>query len=446
MSEENNINKENINTQSEESININETAKKKKKKKNVSFIKNKKLRSIAREFVYLRRKSGYYFKYMMRYKEINPKQIFFCCFAGRNYSCSPKAIYEQMLKDERFNDYEFIWAFKNVKKHRFLEDNPRTTVIKYYSKNYHKALVTSKYWISNALISEHVMKKNGQVFIQTWHGTPLKKIRCSIKVGEGTSMRTLKEFYEMNDNDAKRFDYLISPSHEASWRLREAFNLEKLFPDKDIIIETGYPRNDFLFKYNEEDVENMREELGIPIDKKVILYAPTYRDNQHTPGIGYTYEIDLDFEKMKEELSDEYVVIFRAHYFVASKFDFEKYNGFVIDGSKIDDINYIYIISDMLVTDYSSVFYDFANLKRPLLFYMYDLEEYKNDLRDFYTDFDFLPGPMCKTTASVIEEIKNIDTYFDRFGEKYKQLNDTYNNLDDGNCSKKVIDTCIKFD
>ena len=91
-------------------------------------------------------------------------------------------------------------------------------------------------------------------------------------------------------------------------------------------------------------------------------------------GIGYTYKTEVDFDKLKANLGDEYIILFRAHYLVANSFDFDKYKGFVYDVSKVNDINHLYVISDLLVTDYSSVFFDYANLKRPEIFYMYDLE------------------------------------------------------------------------
>lgn len=108
----------------------------------------------------------------------------------------------------------------------------------------------------------------------------------------------------------------------------------------------------------------------------MILYAPTFRDNQHTSGIGYTYNLGINFDELAV-LADNYIILFRTHYFITNLFDFNKYKGFVYDVSNYDDINELYLISDILITDYSSVFFDFANLKKPIIFYMYDLDEYK---------------------------------------------------------------------
>ena len=139
-----------------------------------------------------------------------------------------------------------------------------------------------------------------------------------------------------------------------------------------------------------------------------MLYAPTFRDNQHD-GSGYTYDTHLDFDRLREEFGDEYVILFRAHYFVANQFDFSRYEGFVYDVSALDDITPLYLISDLLITDYSSVFFDYANLKRPVLFYMYDLEQYANDIRGFYFSLDELPGPILKTEDELVDAIRRVE-------------------------------------
>ena len=169
------------------------------------------------------------------------------------------------------------------------------------------------------------------------------------------------------------------------------------------------------------------------------MYAPTFRDNQHTSGLGYTYNLGIDFDKLKKELNKDYIILFRTHYFISNSFDFSKYKDFIYDVSDYDDINELYIISDILLTDYSSVFFDFANLKRPMLFYMYDLDDYKNNLRDFYFDLDILPGPIVKTENDLINEIKNIDDYNKIYSDKYKKFNQKFNYLDDGNATKRVV-------
>ena len=190
-----------------------------------------------------------------------------------------------------------------------------------------------------------------------------------------------------------------------------------------------------------KEISEELKKLGVD-DKKVILYAPTWRDNQHTSGEGYTYKTEVDFDKLREDLGDEYVILFRAHYLVANSFDFDKYKGFVEDVSSYSDINDLYIAADILITDYSSVFFDYANLRKPVIFYMYDLEEYANELRGFYFSLDELPGPIVRDEDALISEVKACDGW--QPDEKYEEFCAKYNPKDDGHASERVLKRIIK--
>ena len=398
-------------------------------KKNILF------RKTFRKLIYFKRKIKY-LKYYYKY-DVDDKMIFFEAYNGRNYACSPKALYEYMIKNKKFNDYKFVWAFKNVNQHKILK-NKNTIVVKTNSKEYFKYLSLSKYWIVNSLIDVSIKKKKNQIYLQCWHGTPLKKLRYDIEV-KGAVLNTISEIRKRNDLDAIKFDYFISPSKFCTEKFISAFNLKKLGKD-NIIVEKGYPRNDYLFNYKKEDIDKIKKLLKLPKGKKVILYAPTFRDNQHTSGVGYTYNLGINFDKMQKKLSKDYIILFRTHYFVSNSFDFSKYDKFIYDVSKYDDINDLYIISDLLITDYSSVFFDFANLKKPMIFYMYDLDDYKNNLRDFYFDLNILPGPIVKQEDDLIKEIKNIDNYDELYHDKYIKFNEKFNYLDDGKSTERVVE------
>ena len=405
------------------------------------------LMGLAKKNVFLRRimKSLYkaykrtiYLKYYIGNKTKN-NLIVFESFMGRAYSDSQKALYKEMLNEEFFNNFTFVWAFKHPEKYEFLKENKNTVIVKYGSKEFMKYMAKAKYWITNSRLPEYLIKKKKQKYIQCWHGTPLKRLGFDIKVEDGNALNTTKEIKEKYEDDAKRYNYMLSPSKFCTEKFISAFNLKKLKKEK-CIVELGYPRNDFLFNYTEEYVNDLKEKLGIPKNKKVILYAPTWRDNQHTAGVGYTYNLNIDFDKLKEKLQDEYVIIFRTHYFISNSFDFEKYKGFIFNMSDHDDVNDCYILSDILITDYSSVFFDYANLKRPMIFYMYDLDEYQGKLRDFYFSLDKLPGPIVKTEEDLLKAILNVKENEKKYSEKYKEFNDEFNYLDSGDCSKNVLE------
>ncbi len=402
--------------------------------------KNVFLRKIIRKLLFIKRKLCYDFlKYTTK---VDDKLIIFTAFNGKAYTCSPRAIYEQIIKDDKYKDYKFVWAFKNVEEHKYLENNKNTKVILYGKKEYEKYLAKAKYWITNYRIFDHIYPKKNQVYLQCWHGTPLKRLGYDLEVSENV-MNSIKEIRYKYRTDAKRFKYILSPSKFATEKFTTAWNLKELNKE-NAVIEEGYPRNDSLFNFTDETVANIKHSLNIENigNKKIILYAPTWRDNQHTSGVGYTYKTEVDFDYLKKELENDYIILFRAHYLVANSFDFEKYKGFVYDVSNYENINDLYIISDILITDYSSVFFDYANLKKPMIFYMYDLEQYRDNLRGFYIGLDVLPGKIVEKENDLVKEIKNVTQNF-VYDEKYKKFNDEFNYLDDGQAAKRVLEKII---
>lgn len=374
--------------------------------------------------------------------KVDNRTILFSTFDGKSYADSPKAIYNYMKNNKEYSDYKFIWVFKEPENYKFLEQNINTKIVKKGTKEHEKSLAKAKYWIVNHRAADHIYPKKNQVYLQCWHGTPLKKLGCDLDKTDN-ALNTTNELKNKYRTEAKKFTYMVSPSKFATEKFITAFDLKRL-KKESCIVQEGYPRNDFLCNYTSEDVERIKRELKIEhINKKIILYAPTWRDNQHKAGVGYTYKTEVDFAKLQKELGQDYIILFRAHYFVANEFDFEKYKGFIYDVSNVDDINELYVISDMLITDYSSVFFDYANLKRPIIFYMYDINMYKNDMRGFYIELDDLPGNIIETEEELIKDIKNVTNNF-KYNEKYRKFNEKYNYLDDGNASEKVINKILK--
>lgn len=401
--------------------------------------KNKFIRMFARKALNFTKRSGYK-KYKNKYS-VDDKLILFEAFNGRNYTCSPKAIYEKMITMDEFRDYKFVWAFVDPSKHEVKEDN-RLEIVVTKSPEYYKYCSMAKYWIVNAIMPEEIEKKDGQVYVQCWHGTPLKKLRYDIEV-DGAVLNTVEEIRRRNDIDASRFDYFISPSKYCTEKFTSAFNLKALGKG-DIIIEKGYPRNDFLFNKSEKEINAIKKKLGIPKNKKVLFYMPTFRDNQHTSGVGYTYKMELDLDRFKKKFEKDYVMLFSPHYFIANSIDLNKYKGFIINVARYDEINELYLVSDVIMTDYSSIFFDYANLKKPMLFFMYDFDVYKGSLRDFYISLDELPGPIAKNQDELEEYLVNIDKEFEKNKSKYIKFNKKYNYLDDGNASERVIKVIFK--
>ena len=398
--------------------------------------KNIKIRKFARKVHFFIYKTKYQMK--RAHYQVDENMILFACFNGRSYCDSPKAIYQYLVNNPAYANYQFVWAFKDVEKHSFLEKNHHTKVINIQSNEFKVTLAKAKYWVLNFKINDYIFPKKEQVFVQCWHGTPLKRLGCDLQHFDN-AMNSVSEVRKRYRIETAKMSYFLSPSDFATEKFISAWNLEKCHK-QDIILQKGYPRNDFLHNYQHQDIIRIKENLKIKENrKKIILYAPTYRDNQHSTDIGYTYRTEVDFDYLQKELQDDYIILFRAHWLVAQSFDFEKYKDFIIDVSNYDDINELYVIADMLITDYSSVFFDYANLKRPIIFYMYDLEQYRDDIRGFYLDIHELPGNIIRNEQELIQEIKTLTNHFE-WNEQYQKFNQKFNYLDDGQAAKRVVE------
>lgn len=375
------------------------------------------------------------YKMLYKYIKVDDKTIIFISFHGKGYLCNPKYIHKELLKDSRFKDFEFIFPLKNKN-----EKIDGAKVIKYRGIEYFYYLAKSKYWIVNCKLPSYCIKKDNQVYIQTWHGTPLKRLAHDIETKNDITFYRSKmsrnEMVNSYDVDVAKYDYLISPNKYSSKIFESCF---KIKPEK--IKEYGYPRNDYLVNITKEEIDELKIKHNIPKDKKVILYAPTWRDNNFNEK-GYIYELKANFNKWKEKLGDEYIVIFKPHYLISNKFKDKNLDDFLFNFSEGIDINELYVMSDLLITDYSSVFFDYSILNRPIIFYMYDLEEYRDELRGFYLDINKdLPGKITTDEDELLNIINN--KYYEEYNEKLNEFRKIYNDLECGKSSKKIIDELI---
>ncbi|WP_167955787.1 bifunctional glycosyltransferase family 2 protein/CDP-glycerol:glycerophosphate glycerophosphotransferase [Anaerosporobacter faecicola] len=349
-------------------------------------------------------------------------------FFGKSYSDSPKYIYEYLAKTYP-GKYKFIWVINNKKS----EIPYPHTKVKRFSIRYAYYLARCKYCVFNVRQPRWVRKREGNVFLETWHGTPLKRLVFDQDEVCGASPQHKIQFYK----DSRKWDYLVSANYFSSKVFRSAFMYDKE------MLEFGYPRNDILYAPDKEEKSiALKKKLGIPLDKKTILYAPTWRDDEFYGSGQYKFELKLDLRKMKQELGEEYVVLLRTHYYIADSLDTTGVEDFAFNLSKYDDIAEIYLISDLLITDYSSVFFDYANLQRPMLFFTYDLEKYRDVLRGFYIDMlEEIPGPLLYTSDEVLNAIKDIDHIKEEYSERYNVFYEKFCSLDDGHASENVAET-----
>ena len=360
-------------------------------------------------------------------------RIVFESFLGRQYSDNPRALYEYII-DNYEDKYDLIWSVD--RRHVKLFQEKGFPYYRRFSIKWLLAMNTAGVWISNSRLPLWIPKPKKTTYLQTWHGTPLK--RLALDMDEVHMPGTDTERYKKNfTTESSKWDYLVSPNHYST----EIF--ERAFDFKQTMLETGYPRNDYLVNFNDKDyIHKLKVDLGIPRNKKIMLYAPTWRDNEFYGRGRYKFDIQLDLDKMKETFGDEYIILLRMHYLIAENINVKKYEGFVIDFSSYEDIRDLYLVSDILLTDYSSVFFDYAILNRPMYFFTYDLESYRDTLRGFYFDFEKdAPGPLLFNTSEVIDAITSEE---DEYYMKRQSFRNTYTSLEDGLASDRVIKRVLK--
>ncbi|WP_164667639.1 CDP-glycerol glycerophosphotransferase family protein [Virgibacillus doumboii] len=397
--------------------------------------KNEALKTVKSKWVELRRSDMLLKIYKTIFSSLGKlpaknNTIMFESFLGKQFSDSPRAIYEYLL--EHHPEYKMYWSADR----RYMEffEGKNVNHVRRFSIKWLLLMSRAEYWVCNSRLPLWIPKPKHTTYLQTWHGTPLKRLATDMEEVHMPGTNAAK--YKQNFVKAtSRWDFLVSPNAYSSEIFKRAFQ----FNGK--MIESGYPRNDFLFiNNNKETIEGIKKRCNLPIDKKVILYAPTWRDNQYYAKGKYRFSLQMELDQMKEELGDEYVILLRLHYLVAEKLDLQDYQDFVYDFSFHEDIRELYLISDILITDYSSVFFDYANLKRPMIFFVYDIDDYRDNLRGFYFNFEAkAPGPLVKSTDEIIRVVKNIEKDGFQPTNTTEAFYERFCYLEDGHASERVV-------
>jgi CDP-glycerol glycerophosphotransferase len=232
-----------------------------------------------------------------------------------------------------------------------------------------------------------------------------------------------------------RWDYLLSPNTFTTGILKDAF---RGFDGE--ILELGYPRNDALSAPDRDAVRaRVRRELGIEDGRTAVLYAPTWRDDAVHERNSAGFALALDVDEFARRLGDDHVLLTRLHFLVAAQLG--QQGPCVRDVSDFEDIRELYLAADVLVTDYSSVMFDFAVTGKPILYYVYDLEFYRDELRGFYFDFEpEAPGPLCRTTGELLAALEDLEGVRRTYRDRYAAFQARYNHLDDGQASSRVVE------
>jgi CDP-glycerol glycerophosphotransferase (TagB/SpsB family)/glycosyltransferase involved in cell wall biosynthesis len=368
-----------------------------------------------------------YFKQRLRDNVYQPGRtkpvvpaVFFETFGGKAAGDNLAPLCDELVRRGTGLDLAF-----SVLDHSVAVPDGARPVIR-WSAEWHELLARAEYVVVNANLPYFFHKRDGQTYLQTWHGSPLKRLshdRPDPNFDHWHHRRQLSR-------SVRDWDYLVSQSPFCTESLRSAFRYD------GTVLETGYPRNDVLLSPVAEEVRRRtRRRLGISDDQRVVLYAPTWRDNMRK-GKVFEKVIYLDTHLVADRLDDT-VVLVRGHYHTILGPRSDEAAGRVLDVTRYPDISHLYLAADALVTDYSSVFFDFSLTDKPMAFLAPDLPFYRDENRGFYFDYHrTVPGPVCDSTDDVIDALAATDTYADvraAFRSRFAPY-------DDGKAASRVVD------
>ncbi len=343
-----------------------------------------------------------FYRFIALFVRIDKKLILFNSFGGKCFNDSPRVLFERIINDEKYKDYKCVWSFTNPKA---FKGKVPCKIVKQDSFRYFATALKAGYWITNVNIERGLkIKRKRNICLNTWHGTGPKTI--------GNAVRNRKDYNFTN------IDYILADGEFLKQSFINNFNAR---PEN--VYTIGRPREDILF--SNKDNKDIKDELllkyGFPKNKKYILFAPTWRESSNK---GKTYDIGFSFnlKKWVETLGDDYIVLFRAHS-ITNDYNIGSIKN-VIDVTSIDDIASLYLIADILVSDYSSCFTDFSILGKPMFCFAPDYDDYSKERGLVYDLNPFFTSGVIKDEDNLLELIKNMDIqkeilntkkYFDSF-------------------------------
>lgn len=381
----------------------------------------------------MKRRNVRYARYY-KHKSVKKKVILYEAFYGRGMLCGPYALFQELMKHPVYRKYRHIWVLDDLNQHSDLIQkykHSNVSFVTYGSKEYLKYLASAGYLINNSTFPGFFLKKEGQIYINTWHGIPLKTLGYDEPTGTLAASNTARNFLHA--------DYLIAANPFMTDIYRRAYRQEGISQAK--IIEEGYPRLDTLVNEDRENIYGELERQGVSVDpnKKIILYAPTWRgDTFAKPDLSTD-----EFVRLKEVLektidTDTYQILVKVHQAVYSRIR-EKLEEFPYIVPATMDANVILGITDILISDFSSIYFDYLATGRPVLFYIPDMEEY-SEKRGTYFGIEELPGPNTGNLEELGDWINRIDTVFADNRERYDRVRNWCCDYDKiGTISKKII-------
>lgn len=369
-------------------------------KRIINFVKYNKLFLAAYHFL-----GNIFISILKLFVKVDDKKILFMSFGGRKYDDSPREVYEAIIKDTFFADYEIIWGFLDPES--FKELNLKT--VKVDTLKFYITALSARIWINNSSVERGLnLRRKNTIEFNTWHGTPIKRM--------GDDMSKAPAYRHKRK---KKGTVIYCSQSEYD---REVFT--RLFDtDKENILLSDLPRIDGFIRYNNGPIEEYKKKIGIPANKKVILYAPTFRDYERNSMNSCYLKPPIDCKKWKKELGDEYIILFRAHYEVIDVLGIEN-DGFFFNVSDYPVLGELIAVSDMMVSDYSGMYFDFSVTGRPMLNFSYDIDTYSRERGLYLNLYEELPCEVNLNEDDLINEIKTLDV--DLYSKKCVEFKNKY--------------------
>ncbi|MBR2527821.1 MAG: CDP-glycerol glycerophosphotransferase family protein [Blautia sp.] len=373
-------------------------------------------------------------------EKLDQNLILYESFWGRGISDNPYAIFLTILQDPSMKRMKHVWALDDFENNapviKAFSSWRNVSFVKTHSREYIHVLARAKYLVNNVTFPDYFIKREGQIYINTWHGTPLKMMGYDVPDPICTTMHnTMRNFFCA--------DYLIAANRKMTDMYLKSYRLEGLMPGK--IIEEGYPRNDLLIRTKREEVIKKLADFGIQVEenKRIVLFAPTWREgNKETPQSLAAGFVSVRDKFAQAVNTQEYQLLIRPHQFVYQLLkDDPECRSFLIPS--VLDANETLAISDLLISDYSSIFIDYLVTKRPILFYVPDAKQYQTD-RGLSRGLDELPGPYSDDLDVLLGMLPSLDKVREKYAAQYERWREEFCSAEDGNSSKRVIDAIFK--
>ncbi|MCN9240505.1 bifunctional glycosyltransferase family 2 protein/CDP-glycerol:glycerophosphate glycerophosphotransferase [Streptomyces sp. RY43-2] len=387
------------------------------------------LRAVRRDLTSGTRKVQVYHR-MLRLLPVRKGTVVFESHLGKQYSDSPRALYEELRR--RQTPVTAIWSYAGARPTGFPAD---AELVRRWSWRYLRALAQAEFWIDNQGFPLKLAKRPETTYLQTWHGSALKKMGF-----DQPAHRVMSEHAQLAYQQAlDRFDHFLVRGEHDVRTLARAYRI----PEHKLL-RLGYPRNDALVRAARNPrtpdpaLRSLAERLGIHPDRRVLLYAPTFRSRPD--GRARDFAFPFDIEAFAERFADQYTLLVRSHYLNRVTLP-PSVTGRVIDVTGEPDITPLLLLSDALITDYSSVMFDYALLRRPMVFYAHDWEEYSRDTRGTYFDLPAeAPGPVAHTEDELFAALGDLRALSTRYEARLKEFVNRYGEYDRGDAAARIVD------